>query len=65
MFVPGIKNSLHHLNEKDGFEYNYLMQFEERDDALKFAHDWASGKTPLKDRNDGNIIEHVTKEFQE
>jgi len=63
MFVPGIKNSLHHLNEKDGFEYNYLMTYKTHKSAMMYAEAWASRKTPAKDRNQGDLIPYTVKEW--
>jgi len=63
MFVPGIKIHGHANSEDDGWDYNYLMQFEQREAATKFAKDWATEKTPAQERNTGDIIPYQAKEW--
>lgn len=63
MFVPGIKNHGKAFSDGDGFEYNYLMQYENRRDAEKEAHRWATEKTPAQARNVGDIIAYTVKEW--
>jgi len=64
MWVPGIESTGTAFAGADGNEYNYLMQFETREAAMKFAQDWATRKTPAAKRNRGDIIKYTAKELE-
>ncbi len=41
MWIPGIHNPCGTFSDKDGWEFNHLLEFETREAAEKYASEWA------------------------